>query len=106
MRYGQCHYRTFEEDKTNALKQEKGNVDATMSLSSPAKEELHWWLQNLPLAFNYVKNAKVNLIINSDASCSGWGAVWGSTSETKNNKLFITFGCIYCIEILFECYLW
>ncbi len=33
VRYGQCHYRTLEMDKTNALKQKKGNSDATMSLS-------------------------------------------------------------------------
>lgn len=51
VRYGQCDYRAIEKDKIDALKQEKGNFDAQMHLSSQAKTQLNWWLANINFSF-------------------------------------------------------
>ena len=45
IRYGECHYRALEQDKTIALKTAKGNFDSAMLLSSRSVEELTWWLR-------------------------------------------------------------
>ena len=80
VKYGKCHYRAIENDKIVSLKFAKGNFDSKMTLSLGAKEQLHWWLQNLPISFNDIETPPVNVIINSDASLSGWGAVQGDSS--------------------------
>ena len=41
--YGPLYYRELDKDKTQALKEAKGDFDATMALSQSAKTELHWW---------------------------------------------------------------
>ena len=40
--YGALHYRALEMEKTCALKQNKGNFDKPMTLSSEAKSDIQW----------------------------------------------------------------
>ena len=52
VRYGPLYYRHLERDKCLALKIQKGNFDQHMSLSTEAKSELHWWVNNVQNAYN------------------------------------------------------
>ena len=64
----------LEHDKTSALKQNKGNFDAQMTLSASAKAELSWWIENIANEQNYISHDPPTLQITTDASLSGWGA--------------------------------
>ena len=45
--YGPLHYRWTEMVKTKALKDNKGNFDTPMRLSTEAVDELKWWIMQL-----------------------------------------------------------
>ena len=45
--HGALYYRHLEKDKPQALQRTKGNFDASMSLLSPAKSELQFWIKNV-----------------------------------------------------------
>ena len=80
VKYGKSHYRAIENDKIVSLKFAKGNFDSKMTLSLEAKQQLQWWLKHLPISFNEIEIPPVNVVVNSDASLSGWGAVLGDSS--------------------------
>jgi hypothetical protein len=46
--HGPLYYRSLESDKTEALRSNKGNFSALMSLSQTSIAELQWWVSNLP----------------------------------------------------------
>ena len=53
---GALYYRHLEKDKSQALLRTKGNFDASMSLSNPAKSELQWWIKNVVTAYNVINH--------------------------------------------------
>ena len=80
MIYGKSHYWAIENDKIVSLKFAKGNFESKMTLSLEAKQQLQWWLNHLPISFNDIEIPPVNVVIKSDPSLSGWGAVLGDSS--------------------------
>ena len=73
IKYGRLHYRCLERAKMKALKLNKGDFDASMSLSTAAIENILFWLSDcnyLPVSFKPTKFPKT---IISDASNEGWG---------------------------------
>ena len=42
--FGQLHYRTFEQDKSSALKIAFGNFEAAVVLPPESRQDLHWWI--------------------------------------------------------------
>ena len=94
------HYRSLQHLKHQALAQQKG-FDATIFLSSEAREELHWWSAHLD-AWNgrALLHPAPDLVIETDASKKGWGAVcqgvrtgglWSQMERTLH---------INCLELL------
>ena len=91
--HGPLFYRALEKDKTIALRVNKGRFDRSMTLSQPAKDELNWWVNNILSSFNRISHPPPTLIITSDASHMGWGAVCSDIStggtwsarETQNH---------------------
>ena len=71
--YGPLHYRQLEKEKKEALKQNAGNFEGHMTLSSPAKDELTWWIDNTDEAFNVIQQRDPDITLTSDASNTGWG---------------------------------
>ena len=73
-------YRSLQGDLQRALSHSNQNYSTTLSLSPQAREELTWWLEKLSQW-----NGKTMLfrqqtmIITSDASLQGWGAVCNGT---------------------------
>ena len=51
-----------------------------MTLSPSSTEDLHWWVASTPSAFNVVSNSKYDMVIQTDASTTGWGGVLGDSS--------------------------
>ena len=102
--YGPLYYRYLESDKTSALKHNKGNFDASITLSNPAKAELNWWIGNIANEQNYISRDPPTLQITSDASLSGWGGGgmprhfnWGAMDICRGETTHQLFGAICVI---------
>ena len=73
--YDPLFYRDLEMAKTEALKLKRGSYDVTMVLSDDMKSELQWWVDNLETATIPISNGNPDIVIDTDASLIGWGAV-------------------------------
>jgi hypothetical protein len=71
--YGPLHFRLTEHEKSEALKQNAGNFDATMRLTSLARNELLWWIDSLDTAERDINRPEPQIVIRTDASKQGWG---------------------------------
>ena len=56
-----------------ALQLTRGNYDQPMTLSSSAKHDQHWWVNNVETAQNVVSHGEPALTMTTDASQTGWG---------------------------------
>ena len=72
--YGPLFYRRLDNAKTLALKLNKGNYKAFTTLSNTLKQDLQWWIDNIPTAFKPISHGNSEITISSDASLIGWGA--------------------------------
>ena len=107
VQYGPLYYRTLERDKTTSLRANCGHYGRIMQLSSVAKMELKWWLENVDNAYKCINRGKPDIELTSDASGLGWGATNGSTQiggrwnhvEMANTLPRVT-GSIFCFEII------
>jgi len=78
--YGPLHYRYLERGKTTALKTNKWNFDAKMSISNQPRKELTWWIDSIETASNSINRGEVDITLTSDASKQGWAAATGDSS--------------------------
>jgi len=74
--YGPLHYRVLEHDKTNALAANAGNFNMPMKLSEASIQELLWWITYALQAKKHISYPTPSMIIQTDASKKGWGAVF------------------------------
>ena len=77
VQFGPLHYRFLERDKTHALITNKGNYKSHMTLTSSSVAELTWWIENMPHSSRDITHPTPFMIIQTDASTLGWGAVYG-----------------------------
>ena len=79
---GKLHFRELEREKTRALLRNKGKFDEKILVKINIIQEISWWLA---LSSNDVKSPikipSIDMVISTDASKTGWGAV----SETDNS---------------------
>ena len=54
-----------------------------MTLSEGAKSDLIWWINNVEPAENPISHGDPSMIITSDASGKGWGAVCEKSENPK-----------------------
>ena len=80
IKHGQFHYRDLERLKTKALKINKGNFDKKTSIDSHGKQDIIWWKNNILGSFNTIRIGNLSFTITTDASTTGWGAVFENTS--------------------------
>lgn len=90
-------YRGLERDKNSALKQSKGNFSSKLQLSSAAIAELNRWRENIESAINHVTHGNPDIIITTDASTLGWGAVLEKTSPLVVSGLRLRHATIITI---------
>jgi len=87
VQYGKLNYRALEREKIKALRVNKGNFEAGMELSAEARNNVQWWLDNIQHSCCSLISTNPNVVLTTDASKSGWGAVFG---KTKTGGLFTT----------------
>ena len=104
--HGPLFYRNLETDKTMALRQNKGNFQALVSLSQESLAELQWWCYNIDKAAYPIctPNSKIDVTLYTDASNNRWGAVMGTEktgsrwTEAKSNN---HINCLELMAVLF-----
>ena len=105
--FGPLYYRALEHDKVQALKLSRGNFDGYMKLSVNAIEEIHWWVTSLPTAYNKVSQGEPDIVINTDASLSGWGGVlndvtcgghWSLVEQTFHINYLELLAVLYVLQ--------
>ena len=84
IRYGKLFYRQIDNEKTEALKINKGNYEGKMRLSNKAKLDLKWWVDNVLTGYCPIVEKKPDITIYSDASLKGWGGVRDKSSTGGN----------------------
>lgn len=72
----------LEINKIKGLAWHKGNFEAEVKISESARKDLAWWESNIKSAFRRIWISVPGLVLTTDASGSGWGAVFG---ENKTN---------------------
>ena len=77
VQFGPLHYRFLERDKTYALTTHKGDYKSHMTLTPSSVAELTWWIDNMPHSSRDIIHATPFMIVQTDASTLGWGAVYG-----------------------------
>ena len=77
---GILHTKLLEIDKTKALKENKGNFDAYMKLSTASVDDLNWWYDNVSLVSAPIMRETPKIELTTDASGIGWGAVLNELS--------------------------
>lgn len=101
--YGPLFYRDLEMAKTEALKLNRGNYDSTMVLSDDMKSELQWWVDNLETATCPISNGNPDIVIDTDASLIGWGAVCNAVTAQGSftpSDVYYAEGNINVLELL------
>ena len=80
VKYGPLPFRDLEHCKSEGVNLSKGNYDATIQLTSEAKQEVQWWIcqSTTELAYNNIYHDNPSLSLTTDASKVGWGATLAS----------------------------
>ena len=65
----------MEIEKDFVLRQNKGNFDAETSISNESKACLQWWVDNIKSSSKPIIRPQPDIVIESDSSLTGWGAV-------------------------------
>lgn len=82
VQYAQLFYKDLEIFKDNCIKENKGDYEAVISLDKECKIVIQWWIDNIHTSFKPILLREPNLIIYTDSSKTGWGAV----NKTHNVK--------------------
>jgi len=69
--FAEMHYMYLELHKICALRDNKGNFDAIMTLSTPSRTELTWWVNNVPHASKAINHGNPDLMLTTDAPNMG-----------------------------------
>ena len=73
--FGPLFYRSIEQEKIQSLKHRAGDYDAMMIISEKIKLQLLWWIRNLSHQERNISHGNPKLVITTDASSLGWGAI-------------------------------
>ena len=111
--YGPLHYRGLERDKTTALTNNSGDFNASMKLSEASFTELRWWIAHAEHAKKNISYSTPTLIIQSDASKKGWGAIldgskiggrWAPLEVCKHIKILELQAALFGLKSFVEGY--
>ena len=75
VQFGPLHYRDLEKQKILALKCSRGDFNGIMQITEAMRADLDWWLKNVNIEKREISHGVPNLVIITDASLLGWGAV-------------------------------
>ena len=75
---GKLHYRALERHKTEALKLNSGNFDCFTCIPDEGINDISWWGNNILQSYGPISRNNPTVVITTDASSYGWGAVVGA----------------------------
>ena len=85
-------YRHLEILKNDALSYNNGDFDALMRIDEEAKSDIVWWMDNISSAHFFIEDGPhawpIHVVIESDASKTGWGGILRVPSFSKTGGLF------------------
>ena len=84
VKYGKLHFRDLEQCKSQDFKYNNGVYDSLTQLDESAMENVNWWIGNIDQTYNDIYHGNSSSSLTTDASKSGWGAIFDST---KTNGL-------------------
>jgi len=84
VRYGPLFYRTLENEKTDALKANKWDLEGHMHISEQSKNDLKWWLSHADNDPNQIALLHSSLTLKCGSSLDGWGSVLTGESHTSS----------------------
>eukprot|EP00794_Sanderia_malayensis_P012487 gene12487-13770_t len=99
VKFGPLHYRSLESCKIAALKKAKGNFDSNMLLSQLATQDIQWWINNIESSVNVLSLGNASLVLTTDASKTGWGAVTSNSSASGQWTTEESTQHINCLEL-------
>ena len=70
---GPVFYKRTEIFKNECLQQNKGNFDAKVSISTEAREDIVWWIDNIDTLNRQLSKQLPSVFITSDSSDFAWG---------------------------------
>ena len=79
VKYGWLYTKNLDREKVKALEKSMGNYKSKMIISKEIKNDICWWIQNIPDSNKSFDIESYSKVIYTDASDSGWGA----TDNTK-----------------------
>ncbi|XP_062572587.1 uncharacterized protein LOC134234524 [Saccostrea cucullata] len=79
--YARLYYKTLEIEKDLALKLNRGNFEAHMTISHQSRILLNWWSLNVCKSFKPLTRKPPKFIFKSDSSKFGWGGVNEDSGE-------------------------
>ncbi|XP_066596470.1 uncharacterized protein [Prorops nasuta] len=103
IRYAWTYIRGLENLKYVELARNGRNYDATMTLSTQSRRDLLWFEMNIDSVKNTIVRDCIDCEIYTDASTSGWGALYGdkrihgfwSVEDLKNHINFLELLAVY-----------
>ncbi|XP_022780164.1 uncharacterized protein LOC111321522 [Stylophora pistillata] len=107
--YAPLFYYDLDREKTQALKINKGDFDASMIISGSARADLNWWIANVHSSINPLDHHSPNVIVYSDASLTGWGGVcngntargmWSDNEKDHHINYLEIFACFLSLKSL------
>lgn len=98
--FGPLHFRDLDMDKSEALKQNQGNFDRPMKLSSTSCADLHWWINAADSLYKPIALPQPDLTLFTDASNQGWGGVLGHLGENRCGGQWSTLEVTHHINYL------
>lgn len=84
--YGPLYYRALENNKTQALQANAGDLDGILHLSHNAKDDLLWWIQNVDNNPHVILRPCSDLTLKCDSSLQGWGSVIDGTTQCTGGR--------------------
>ena len=76
---GPLYWKRLEIEKIWWLRHRKFDFDGMMKLTNAVREDLLWWIENIQKYPSPVSHKAPSVVICTDASMTGWGAVRDST---------------------------
>lgn len=73
--YAPLHFRSLERAKIVALQEHAGDYESVMVVTPVMRDELKWWIDNLSEQNRKICHGIPDIVISTDASSLGWGAV-------------------------------
>ena len=80
IKYEHLQYRDLERLKSKARKIDTDNFDKKTSIYSRGKQDIIWWKNNILGSFSTIRIGTPLFTITTDASTTGWGAVFKNIS--------------------------